>query len=307
MNSGVTGAIHNLAEKAVARTQKAFQPSTQAAYNRHFRSFLAYTIVMNFNIICAPVSAMLLLSFLEFLVQNNTSHSGVANCLSAVKAKLSLHGKSAQAFTDPRITYFQKALIMDKPFKVKINAIIDIPLLSKITTLCDTLYMGQVYKAAYLIAFFSFLRISNLVPHKASPHSPLRQLAREDVIFGPPELHIILKWSKTMQAKTVVRIIKLPQLPLSPLCPVNATRKLLKLAPGTANSPLFQIKSKAQWHPLTDSQLRKHLKWIMQKLNMSQAGITFHSFRRSGATFVFNANVPMQNIKSHGTWTSNVV
>ena len=120
MNSGVTGAIHNLAEKAVARTQKAFQPSTQAAYNRHFRSFLAYTIVMKFNVICSPVSAMLLLSFLEFLVQNNTSHSGVANCLSAVKAKLSLHGKSVQAFTDPRINYFQKALIMDKPFKVKI-------------------------------------------------------------------------------------------------------------------------------------------------------------------------------------------
>ena len=44
----------------------------------------------------------------------------------------------------------------------------------------------------------------------------------------------------------------------------------------------------------------------MQKLNMSQAGITFHSFR-SGATFAFNANVPMQNIKSHGTWTSNAV
>ena len=307
MNLGIPGAIHSLAEKAVARTQKAFQPSTQAAYNRHFRSFLAYTIVMNVDVICSPVSIMLLLSFLEFLVQNNTSHSGIANCLSAIKAKLALHGKSVQAFNDPRITYYQKALIMDKPFKVKINAIIDIPLLSRIISFCDTLYMGQVYKTAYLIAFFSFLRISNLVPHKISSYSPLKQLARADIIFGPPGLHLVLKWSKTMQAKNAVRIIKLPQLPLSPLCPVNATRKMLKLAPGTADSPLFQIKSKSQWLPLTDYQLRKHLKGIMLKLNMSQAGITFHSFRRSGATFAFNANVPMQNIKSHGTWTSNAV
>ena len=155
---------------------------------------------MNFNIICSPVSIMLLLSFLEFLVLNNDSHSGVANCLSAVKAKLSLHGKSVQAFTDQRITYYQKALIMDKPFKVRLNAIIDKPLLSKIITLCDTLYMGQVYKTAYLITFFLFLRISNLVPHKAFSYSPLRQLARADIIFDLPGLHIVLKWPKTMQA-----------------------------------------------------------------------------------------------------------
>ena len=81
MNLGITGAIHSLAERAVSRTQKVFQPSTQAAYNRHFMAFLAYTIVMNLDIICSPVSVMLILSFLEFLVQNNTSHSGIANCL----------------------------------------------------------------------------------------------------------------------------------------------------------------------------------------------------------------------------------
>ena len=308
LNLGITRVIHNLAERAVARTQKAFQPSTQVAYSRHFRSFLAYTIAMNFDIIGSPVSVMLLLSFLEFLVQNNTSHSGIANCLSAVKAKFSLYGKSVQAFNDPRITYYQKALIiLIKPFKVKINAIIDKPLMSKIVTLCDTLYMGPVYKTAYLIAFFSFLRISNLIPHKISSYSPLKQLARADVIVGPPGLQLVLKWSKTLQAKNAVRIIKLPQLPSSPLCPVNATKKMLKISPGTADSPLFQIKSKSQWLPLTDSQLRMHLKGIMQKLNMSQAGITFHSVRRSGATFAFNANVPMQSIKYHCTWTSDAV
>ena len=215
LNLGISGAIHSLAERAVARTQKAFQPSTQVAYNRHFKSFLAYTITMNFDIIGSPVSVILLLSFLEFVVQNNTSHSGIANCLSAIKAKLSLYGKSVQAFNDPRITYYQKVLIMEKPFKVKTNAIFDIPLLRRIVSLCDTLYMGQVYKTAYLIAFFSFLRISNLVPHKISSYSPLKELARADVIFGPPGLHIILKWSKTMQAKNAVRIIKLPQLPLT--------------------------------------------------------------------------------------------
>ena len=175
---------------------------------------------MNFNIIFSPITGVLLLSFLESLVQNHTSQSGVVECLSAIKAKLSLYGKLVQAFSGLRITYYQKAHTMDRPFKVKLNAIIDLSLLSKIINLCDTLYMAQMFQAASLITFFSFLCISSLVPHKASsfpppPPPPPRQLAREGIIFGLPDLHIIFKWSKTMQAKNAVKIIKLPELPFS--------------------------------------------------------------------------------------------
>ena len=35
--------------------------------------------------------------------------------------------------------------------------------------------------------------------------------------------------------------------------------------------------------------------------------MTFHSFRRSGATLAFNSNIPLQHIQSHGTWTSDAV
>ena len=35
--------------------------------------------------------------------------------------------------------------------------------------------------------------------------------------------------------------------------------------------------------------------------------ITFHSFRRSGASLAFSHNVPLQEIQWHGTWTSDCV
>ena len=49
-------------------------------------------------------------------------------------------------------------------------------MLKDIVAICDIMWMGQIYKAMYLDALFSFLRISNLVPHKIASFSPLEQL-----------------------------------------------------------------------------------------------------------------------------------
>ena len=40
-------------------------------------------------------------------------------------------------------------------------------------------------------------------------------------------------------------------------------------------------------------------------LNSSEFG--FHAFRRSGATYAFECNVPVENIKVHGHWKSDAV
>ena len=97
----------------------------------------------------------------------------MANHLSAVKTKLTLLGLSMQPFEDPRMKYFQKSIILHTPFKASSMKIIDIDTLQLIVRACDSTYSGQVFKAIYTLAFFSFLRISNLVPHtrRHIPHS----------------------------------------------------------------------------------------------------------------------------------------
>ena len=169
------------------------------------------------------------------------------------------------------------------------------------------MHLGFIFKAVYLTAFFSFLRISNLVSHSISSYSHLKQLARADVMFAHPGATLLISWSKTLQNKDTVRLIKIPFLQNSPLCPVSALQVLLKSVPGTKNSPLFQILSKSAWVPLTESRVRKHFTKVLQKLDLHNSNYTFHTFRRSGATLAFNQNVSLQNIKAHGTWTSDSV
>ena len=105
----------------------------------------------------------------------------------------------------------------------------------------------------------------------------------------------------------VVKVLKIPSLGASPLCPVAALRTLLKSSPKGKNLPLFQIQCFGKWVPLTDTRLRKQLSNSIRFLKLQDKNITFHSFRRSGATWAFNSNIPMHHIQSHGTWTSEAV
>ena len=203
--------------------------------------------------------------------------------------------------------YFTKAVARFTPLTVKLKAIIEPPLLIKIIQECDHLYMGYVFKAAILLAYFAFFRISNLVPHTIASYDTLKQLARADIFFAHPGTHISLKWSKTMQMNNSVRVIKIPHLGVSPLCPISALKKLLANTPNQPNNPLFQIKYYQKWVPLTDTRLRKTFSSILNKLHLGQSNITFHSVRRSGATLAFNSSVSIQDIQSHGTWTSECV
>ena len=118
---------------------------------------------------------------------------------------------------------------------------------------------------------------------------------------------ILVKWSKTMQNNNQIKLITVPRISNSSICPVRATSNLLTLTPIGRNAPLFQIKYNHQWIPLTDTRVRRHLAQVLSRVNLAGAGYTFHTFRRSGATFPFNNNVALQNIQRHGTWTSDCV
>ena len=56
-----------------------------------------------------------------------------------------------------------------------------------------------------------------------------------------------------------------------------------------------------------NTRLRKFWAKVLKALHLTHHGFTFHSLCRSGATLAFNLNVPMQDIQSHGTWTSEAV
>ena len=135
-----------------------FRPSTQRNYDSMFGLFVGFCVFL--NIILQQLTSEVTIAFMKFLVGNGSSCSSVVNHISVVKAMLGLHGLSLTIFDSSRIKVFVKSMKMNRP-----PAIIGISMLQIIVQVCDTMYMGQIFKAIYLLAFYNFLILSNLVPH----------------------------------------------------------------------------------------------------------------------------------------------
>ena len=95
--------------------------------------------------------------------------------------------------------------------------------------------------AAFLVAFFSFLRISNLVPYTLSEvHSSTSFfLRRRDITFTTSGAYLKVFKSKNIQFKQRILESPLPVIPNSILCPVTVLRFYFKLVPAASDSPVF--------------------------------------------------------------------
>ena len=298
-------AMETLHKQAHQRLMMSLRPRTNRAYGGQFKTYIQFCIfadTKNYD------NVDILLMFMEFLEFNQISKATIANYVSAIKHNFIIYGLDYHTCSHPKLAMFLKAMSINRPLNLKVQGIIDIPLLKLMVVTCDSLVHPKVYKALYLLAFFAFLRISNLVSSTIQGYDSSRQLSRGDVVWGQPGAHIILKWSKTIQDRLSHQVVQIPSLKAGDICPVTALHIMLS-SPVTyivnKNSPLFADPQTG--YTLTEGKVRTHLAQVLNIIGLPPHFITFHSFRRSGVTWAFNHNVQLQHLKVHGGWRSDAI
>ena len=159
--------------------------------------------------------------------------------------------------------------------------------------------------ALFLVAFFSFLRKSNLVSSTASTFDCQRDLTRRDIKFTTSGCFLHIKWSKTRQHKEGLHIVPLPSIPHSPLCPVTAIHHFFSLVPASPDDLFFCFPTATSLTPVTASLFTMTLKKLVGKLGLAPTNYSPHSFRWGGATFAFQAGAPEHLLQLHGDWRSD--
>ena len=243
---------------------------------------------------------------MEFLCQNDHSKANIANYMAAVRTLYIIHGLPTEPFRDQRIHLYLKALKLNAPFDPTIRPTLDVAKLHALLGFCETVPHSNVFKALYLTCFFSFLRLSNILQQSLSTFDVTRHLARADFITSGSEAVLLVKWSKTIQDRKSTLTIPLPNLEHSSLCPIRAINLMIQQLSADPNDPLFTIHTTRGFIPLTDSVARKHLKNASTALNIPPS-LTFHVFRRAGASWAFSHGVPLEHIMRHGTWKSDAI
>ena len=113
-----------------------------------------------------------LMAFLEFLAMNGYSYYSIVNHVSAIKAMLGFHDLPTLMFGKPGVKLFMRSVQINRVLALSQKAIISSDMLLDIVLTCDWMYMVQVFKAGYLVAFFRFMRLSKFVPHRLFDFHP---------------------------------------------------------------------------------------------------------------------------------------
>ena len=255
-----------------------------------------------------PVSLSVhnILSFLEYLYQNGLSPKVIKNYLSSISSVSKFFNLDVSHLSHIAVSHYLRSISINSSFRPTLRGIFDISTLYHISRACDTLSDPVLYRAVFLTGFFGFLRMSNLAPHSSAKFDHTRHLLRQDLFLHSPGVHLLIKWTKTLQDHTSHHLIQLPELDNFFLCPTRALKILLKSRPLPPSAPLF-ANNFLPFSIVIDTHVRDSLKKILVLLGIPPSGHGFHTFRRSGATFAFDHNVPLQNIMAHGLWRSSAV
>ena len=162
-------------------------------------------------------------------------------------------------------------------------------------------------KALFLVAFFSLLRKSNLVPLTRAQVSSSSGcfLRRRDLLFTPDGAVLRVFKTKTLQFNERVLEIPLPHIPNSIFCPVQALKEYLAVTHVDPDMPLFCLPSGGHMCPIYAHYLTSFLKHIFKCLRLDPRLYSVHSFRRGGATFLFQSGAAPAFIKFQGDWKSD--
>ena len=246
------------------------------------------------------------LAFLQFLYVNNISHRVIQNYVTPLRTLVNRYDWDSTVLSHQLVLSYLRSISRSSCFNPPSPGIFSLHLLSSISKACSIVTDPPLFRATFLLAFFAFLRMSNIAPHSKAHFDPMRHMLRQDILFLEPGAHVLLKWTKTLQDSSSHHFVQIPRLTNPDLCPVRALIELLNTRPLHKKAPLFVHKD-PPFYPVIDTTIRDALKMVLNHLNIPLQGHGFHSFRRSGATLAFDQNIQLQDIMAHGLWKSSAV
>ena len=120
---------------------------------------------------------------MEYLCHNKFTPSNILHYLDGIQAYCVIYNIITTSFRDEKIKMFIRSLKINRPLRVKTTSILTDAMLVDIVQVTAQLETPQVFTALYLLGFFSFLRLSNMIPHSFCSFDISRHLARGDIIF----------------------------------------------------------------------------------------------------------------------------
>lgn len=284
----------------------AYQESTKRNMRSQLQAYLNFCTF--YKLQPFPVIKSIYIAYLIFLSRSLSSYRSLINYITILKHVNRALGADIDFMEDYDCYTIQRGLRRVLGDKVQHTLPVTTDILISICRSLDPSNILHVcMHAVFLVAFFSFLRISNLFPYRKADVSAPDQLflRRRDVTYTAAGCFLRVHKTKTLQFHEEFFDIPIPHIANSILCPVTALRRYCHLAPAAPDSPLFVLPCQQGNVPVLVSHFNAFLKRCISSLGLDSRQFSSRSFRKGGATFAFNSGAPTEFIKAQGTWKSD--
>ena len=296
---------------ATRRQRLAFAKGTVANHAAHLKLFLSFVIY--FGLPAFPASISTLRLFLEYLTLNYTSVKAVINVFSSLRFHHERLGYSIENFQNLQVRMAIRSLRFTMRTHPAPAQAFPRELLAPLARAAGVLgKWGPPFQALVVFAFFTFARLSSLVPVGAAKFDPTRWPTLGDLNTEGEGATLRLAYSKTQQQADGGFLVPMRASSFSP-CPVGLAQGLLRRATRLRlplSAPLFAAWEEGASHSLisiSQAAARGHLKTCLRVLGLPPGAYSFHSFRRGGCSFAFEQGALESDLARHGGWRSEAI
>ena len=260
---------------------------TYAAGWNKFSKFLGQGKVLD-----GPVTSGVIQRFVAWLSLHKFAPSTITTYVSAV----GFYHKS-QGWADPTNVFLVSKLLEgcrrlrpSTDTRLPISMPILLQTVQSLPAVCTSVYEACLFKAAFLSAFFGFMRVGEFAAdsrHRVQPSVlTVADVQFCDAEFGGQSVIISFKCAKNNQCGSP-QIIRLEQSDNAALCPVTALKEFLHVRPH-AMGPLF---CHFNGTPLTRFQFNAVLQKSLRFAQVPSDHIRAHSFRIGAASSAASAGI----------------
>ncbi|XP_026059296.1 uncharacterized protein LOC113043958 [Carassius auratus] len=302
----VTHPLKPLLDTSLDTILQAVSPRTLQTYVTAWRCFKTFHV--SYNLPFPDFSLLTITSFISYLNSIKSLQVGsIKGYLSGIQFfhKL-IYGAPSPEINNSQTSLLIKGIQRSQPNRPDTRQ----PITSDILTQCIytlrtgylSLHIARTLDAMFILAFFGFLRCSELaITSKFDPktHPTISDLS----VIDNETISFLIKQSKTDQTKKghLIYIFKLS----SPIQPFQSVLAYLQWRTSQANchlDPLFIDESNK---PVTRFWFQKHLKSVLQHSGIPAKNFSSHSFRIGAATSAAQKGLSQQQIQALGRWSSD--
>ncbi len=250
-----------------------------------------------------PIPVTELLNFIAFMASENLAPSTITAYISGLSYfhKIQdLEDTTKSFIVGKAIEGLRRSKGSQKDLREPITVHMLDKFIKKSRSYCSSFYEASMFSAAFSLAFFGLLRISEFTSTLRSTSSLNKQIQIQDVTIKNNAIKMLIRWSKTQQRGNPVNLT-IPAIGKTH-CPVANLAKYLNIRPRCNNNNLFIHSNHSS---LSSYQFKQVLNKALEFSGISNVHIRSHSFRIGGASYFSQKGVSQEKIMKLGRWKSH--